>query len=451
MQPTDKKKNRLTNWLNTIQQDSWQLELIISGVVIFLLLGAYGPIIDFQRPLMVTVIGGNMASQLIAVGYFVLLVSYYALLSSFIIHLLLRGLWIGAIGLRSVSADFDFSELKFQPKFDGWLRKQLGTFDDYIERLENQCSIAFSISFLLFFCVISLGLYIAFLAGVNQLIVFFNGEFPEVGAPAFYLLQLFSILGYLLGFIYFIDFITLGWIKKRRWLQRVYFPIYRFMGWITLARFYRPFYYNLIDVPFGRKLVRWLWVVILGALCLSSVVLVKNIYFPLTDSLNAGVVDANYYDENFQAYPGLDAGKITQPSIPERILKSDYVDVFIPYLAQRDNQRLREKFPSLEPARIHSFVMEGIISIGDQENESAEEDSLLQAFTSGVRLYVDDSLVMSPSWRFYNHPLREQPGLLYTLPAYDLARGEHLIRIEKERISGDSTIWRNNARIYFYR
>lgn len=450
MLPTDEKKKRLTNWLNTIQQDSWQLELIISGVVIFLMVGAYDPIMDYQRALMVKVIGGNMASQLFALGYFILLISYFTLLASFLLHLLLRGLWIGAIGLRSVSDDFDFEVLNFQPKFDGWLRRRLGTFDDYIERLENQCSIAFSLSFLLFFCVISLGMYLIFVGSINQLIVVFNGGFPEAGTFAFYLLQFVALMGYVVGFLYFLDFVTLGWLKKRKWLQRVYFPLYRFMGWVTLARFYRPFYYNLIDLPFGRKLVRWLWLVILGGLFLSSVVLVRNIYFPVSGAAGADRVNADNYEENFVARPGIEIEKVVQSTIGERILTKDYLDVFVPYIAQMDNRRMEKKFPEMEPGRVHSFVFEGIVGIGDQENDKANMDSLLLALSSGLQLYVDDSLVLNPSWRFYDHPVREQPGLLYTMPTHRLNRGEHLLKIRKERVVSDSLVWRDNALIYFY-
>ena len=77
-------------------------------------------------------------------------------------------------------------------------------------------------------------------------------------------------------------------------------------------------------------------------------------------------------------------------------------------------------------------------------------DSLLLAFTSGFHLYVDDSLIVAPSWRFYHHPKREQPGLLYTMPTHQLDRGEHLLKIRKERVVSDSLVWRDNAFIYFY-
>ena len=44
----DRSKNKLSKWLELLQQESWQLELIISGFAIFLVGSLYEPIIDFM-------------------------------------------------------------------------------------------------------------------------------------------------------------------------------------------------------------------------------------------------------------------------------------------------------------------------------------------------------------------------------------------------------------------
>lgn len=46
---TNKDKKGFAKWLETLQQESWQLELIISGFAIFLLVGTYDPLQDWQR------------------------------------------------------------------------------------------------------------------------------------------------------------------------------------------------------------------------------------------------------------------------------------------------------------------------------------------------------------------------------------------------------------------
>ncbi|MCB9352189.1 MAG: hypothetical protein H6573_32540 [Lewinellaceae bacterium] len=89
----------------------------------------------------------------------------------------------------------------------------------------------------------------------------------------------FILLGSLL---YFIDFITLGYLKRIRWLAPVYYPIYRFFSLITFARLYRPLYYNLIDNRFGRGvgflLAPYMILLIVG----SSIKFISEAYFPVS-------------------------------------------------------------------------------------------------------------------------------------------------------------------------
>ncbi len=93
------------------------------------------------------------------ISYYVLRTAYVVLLICLIIHVLLRGVWIAAIGLRYVSGDIDYAKLRYQPRFTDWLAHHIGSFDDYIERLERYCSILFSVAFLIIFCFLSLVTY----------------------------------------------------------------------------------------------------------------------------------------------------------------------------------------------------------------------------------------------------------------------------------------------------
>ena len=136
---SDHKSAGLKSWLDNLQQESWQLELLISGFTIFLLIGGWGPVADLEYDLIVlkgTATGANSMSFL----YHVLRTAYLSLLACLLIHVVLRGVWIAAIGLRSVSGEIDYDQLHYQPRFVDRLRRRLGSFDDYIERMEVQCS-----------------------------------------------------------------------------------------------------------------------------------------------------------------------------------------------------------------------------------------------------------------------------------------------------------------------
>ena len=140
--------------LAKLQEESWQLELIISGFAIFGLYQAFEPV----KLSMVEAENGQHISKFI-----IYLVGYAAisiLLFNLLLHVLLRGLWIGALGLRYISGDIDYDSLNYSPKFTKYLKKKVGSFDRYIARLEDYCSVIFAISFLLIFYVIAIVLTI---------------------------------------------------------------------------------------------------------------------------------------------------------------------------------------------------------------------------------------------------------------------------------------------------
>lgn len=438
----------LKNWLDNLQQESWQLELIISGVVIFLMLGAYEPIMDVRTLLTRNYLTGGGLFAIVAGGYFIFIAAYYALLIIFIIHLVLRGFWIGAIGLRSVSGDFDYEVLDYQPKFNKWLQNQLGSFDDYIERLEVQCSVAFSFAFLIFFSVLSIGFYTLMIVGVTfGTSTILGAELPDAAGWKIAVTAGVNLFCLLMGLIYLIDFTTLGWFKRKRWLQGIYYPFYRVMGWLTLARFYRPFYYNMIDHPFGRKLVKRLWLIIFGTMLAASVTIIRNPFFP-TSRTTTSIVDQAVYLDNVAA----ENINMSRPSLASRYAERDYLEVFIPYLGVQDDPVITHLFPDLRPALKGSIAIDGPINLWSARNPSVNNDSLLVAHRAINRLYLNDSLLNDVPWQFYEHPVREQQGLLYDLPVYNLPRGRYSLRFEKYKLSySDSLYWNTEAEILFVR
>uniref|UniRef100_UPI003AA81D84 hypothetical protein n=1 Tax=Tenacibaculum sp. TaxID=1906242 RepID=UPI003AA81D84 len=141
-----------------------------------------------------------------------------------VIHVILRGLWIGAIGLRYVSNDIDYDVLDYNKRFTNYLKNKVGSFDEYIAKLENYCSILFAVTFLTLFYLISFFtiLFIFIIAGN-----FFIESTIFSQTLGLTLLGLFSIFLLFFSIIIFIDFITLGYLKKKEWTSFLYMPIYK--------------------------------------------------------------------------------------------------------------------------------------------------------------------------------------------------------------------------------
>lgn len=449
-----KKRNAL---LDRLEQESWQLELIVSGVIIFLLLGVYSSANELGYYASKLTISSSRIASVVTTAYSFLFVAYVALIGIFLFHLVLRGMWIGAIGLRSVSGDFDFEQLNYPGRYGKFLQRRLGSFDDYIERLERNASATFSLAFLLFFAILSLGLF--FVVMVAGVLVFTLGDGnissidrERLGSTLVTIITIAVLLWVFLllifGLIYFIDFITFGWIKRRKWFGKLYYPFYRFMGWITLARLYRPFYYNIVDNRFGRKLVRVYASVTFVGMLASAIQLTPFANFAYAP-YKVGVVSAVSYDDQYEE-TRINSTTFNSPSLGSRHADRDYLSVFVPLNEPRHDRVLKHRFPELSPLAPSSLGLMNKIRLG-ATLEQEKIDSTLRALSAIYRIKLNDSLITDLRWKFYDHPVREQPGLLYDLPVYDLPRGEYWTRFQLQRVRNDSLYWEDLGTISFLR
>lgn len=239
---SQERKNLFKTWLETLQQESWQLELLISGLALFGVFGAKTLIDDLQGFLDVQFFRAT-AKVAISIFMFLLNGSWYIFLINLVIHIILRGLWIGAIGLRYVSQDIDYDTLNFSSYFRKLYTRRYESFDDYIEDLERICSVIFAYTFLLFFILISACLFLLWPVVVLSLV-------GKTVGPIFLLVYL------LLGLVVFIDFIAINPLKKveDKWVSRIYGFIFRFYSTITLSFIFRPLLLNFLDNKFTKKL-----------------------------------------------------------------------------------------------------------------------------------------------------------------------------------------------------
>ena len=241
----DYTKPEFKKLLQKLQEESWQLELLISGFAIFGLFTAYPTIAE-------NVIEAQNNQQIYAfVIYLVAQISCAILIFNLLLHVLLRGLWIGALGLRYVSGDIDYDDLKYSPKFTKYLKKRVGSFDKYISTLEDYCSVIFAISFLLIFYVLALTFTILAIALLANYVLDSDVLPDWISKVVGVLLMVTLVVGM---FLTFIDFITLGFLKKKKWISTLYFPIYWIFSFVTLSFLYRPLVYNFLDNKFGRRL-----------------------------------------------------------------------------------------------------------------------------------------------------------------------------------------------------
>lgn len=411
-------KNKLSQWLEVLQQESWQLELLVSGFAIFLLIGTYDPLIDLGRHARLLAIDSPTYTALLF-PYGILLAVWFALVFNLVIHVLFRGLWISTIGLRYVSDDIDFEYFRFSGPFDRFLRRRIGSFDEYIERLEKICSIIFAFTFLIIFIIISLGLFI----GLVGLLKFGLSRWDLRGGIIDSIVNWTLLITCLL---YFIDFVSLGKLKRIKWLSVIYYPIYRFYGLITLAFLYRPMYYNLIDNRFGRWVGLLLVPYIIAAMLLASLNVVTHGYFPTARTGKTALQTSTYDDLRDETT------RTNAASIPSKFLENGFLELFLPYNPNSDDKSIEAICPGLTPAKNTGIKIQGIVSFNNINNWKSNSDSLLTCMSSMHELYINDSLLPPQKFRFYQHPNRDNVGLLTVIDVNFLSRGEHALTVKTQ-------------------
>ena len=429
-------KKDFAKWLEILQQESWQLELIISGFAIFLLLAAYEPIshLDYNISKL-ALIDGNYDT--LRVPYGILMGSYYIFVINLIIHVLLRGLWISTLGLRYVSDDIDFDQLAFTEKFDSYLRKRIGSFDNYIENLEKLCSIIFAFTFLITFIFISLGLFLFSLVGLAFCIDWVDDNFGDYAVVPVVFLMLFFLFG---AGLYLLDFITLGWLKRQKWIAPFYFPFYRLYSTVTFSFIYRPIYYNLIDNKFGRWTGFMLIPYLLVFLMVSSVTITTHGFLPMR-RFNQTLPNSLYDDTRTEKSLSI------QASIPSKFVDNGYLQLYLPYVTNADDKVIQMICPNLKPFQT---------GVGLSENsDRMNADSALLCNAERYEIYINDSLFNQPKYRYYNHPTREDIGLITILDVDYLPRGEHSARVDvqflRRRNRKDTLVFSTAVRIPFWK
>ncbi|XLS30377.1 hypothetical protein ACJD0Z_06020 [Flavobacteriaceae bacterium M23B6Z8] len=423
---------KFKNWLDILQQESWQLELIISGFAIFGLFAIKEPI---QINVLEAEIQRNIYASFLWQG---LMMSWLIITFNLVIHVVLRGLWIGAIGLRYVSADIDYEKLNYSKKFTRHLQKRIGSFDNYVATLEKYCSIVFAVTFLLVFYLMGL-LLIIFLLTITGM-WFDKDEMSGwyrfgIGIP----LIIFICIGSIFTFI---DFLTQGWLKKKKWTTFFYYPFYWVFKYLTLSFLYRPMVYNFLDTKFGKRLSFVLVPMYLGIIILAGTGFSTSNY--INDKLSASNIVAdneNYYDE------------ITKPTqfvklaaIPSKVITNTFLQVFVAY-----GKSIEDDVFYFEKSLVPEEDTRGIYSAFSDSKVNRDSDKLPLYLETVEDMYTFkvDTLSFRASFIISKNS-RKQLGFETFLDLKNVERGRHSLEIWRKDFRKDTVIQRKIITIPFW-
>jgi hypothetical protein len=247
----------------------------------------------------------------------------------------------------------------------------------------------------------------------------------------------FNIYGNIMvgiGAIGLIDFLTLGFLKRIKWLSKVYWPIYRVIQVLSLAKFYRPIYYVLISNLNKWKLAMALTVFFVLSLIATNKSAQARFHGDLWSTITIwnstqGTSAFNgYYDDQNSEKPSV------RGHIQSDIIQGNTIRLFI--VSRADTELLQRKFCKRDTLTTLT------------PKKQAEVD--LACVTAFYKILVDENPVEGLQYKFHYKTSTRQKGILTYIDISDLPKGHHELAIEvalKEDYESTNRV----AQIPFYR
>lgn len=411
--------NKTPAWLKRTQEGSWEPEVLISGIVLLALT---------QVPRLLRQLHYWLEERTARFYFYTsdiddiiidtLVLSTRWLIAGLVFHLIMRSLWVSFVGLSfAFPKGINTEKMKLQP----WFSKRLAAisnFQDSIVRLENFCSTLYATAFLFVMATISLCLFLVFCLCLALL---FASIFPALTSNENILDQALGVFAIVFALPYFIDFVTLGSLKRLPYFWRYYQYPYRFMSAITLASVYRGIYYGLVS-NLGRwriGLLMALYLVITYFMVLPSAKLPMQVTTVYNFRFGLASNDGHYRDQEPERFD-------TWAHIQSQQINDGALHVFLPHKLQFEEQMLADCSDNLKAAAlVDSFA-------------SSEARNL--ACLSAVYVFYIDGIQQIPG-RFFMRELAHtrQLGLETWLDVAALPRGQHLLEV-KVRIKNEERL-----------
>jgi hypothetical protein len=392
-------RKKVPRWLRHIQQNSWEPEILLSGFVLVGLLQVPPAVYRISAFLRAEALHDNMSGLFTALQQAV-----YILIFGLILHLFLRSVWVGLVGLSYVfPKGIRPGHLPYTAPYINQV-EALPSLEQQIMQLEKVCSSIFATCFFLMMmilgAIIGSTVFVAVFLGIELLL----GAVAGLSIIPLIDPYLDTILLMVIAVIS-IDFIGIGLFRRHRIPAKLYYPLHRVVGWITLSRFYRPIYYL-----FATN-VSMLW--------LSTFF----VLFALLTVLGLNTLSRSP-DQHPLSYTGLYS-------------RESPWGLFSPYFADRNEHwsSMVLEIPSpvvkgryLELRLKHHILYERHI-LRDCAGEQAGDSLKLACVNRFYRVYLDGAELEEPGWMYYFHQKERRKGFISFVDVSALEPGRHTVEI----------------------
>ncbi len=415
------------------EKRNWEMELILVGLVLMGLLQAPDFITQaYTRGVAKFAVTLNML-EVISMGAWTTMAGVRILTACMLLLLVLRGFWIGLLGLNLVYPEgLDQRNLRYSPRFAAWHEKYLPDLETLARHIDRVASSVFAFAFLIIFAFISGSLFFIWAslltAAVNKFLQLIPIPFREFFAGVAGYGLIFPLLTG--GLLVAVDFFTLGYLKriKTKWFAVPYFYVNRVLSTLTLGFLQAPLYCTLVThVP--KKIIG---VILIGFALISFAFITFDLdhFIFLPGEQTPHYVETNYYDNLRQVSKTPLAHGM--PTIQADIITDPFMKLYIPYLVL-SNDSISAHCPDVKP--LQSGPFDSAIHIGPHDNPNPIEleariTGVLDCFGTLYTVSIDSVILTDMEFHFYRHPEDDLPGIVTYIDVDYLSRGRHVLHLQ---------------------
>jgi hypothetical protein len=415
-----------TAWLKELGVQSWQAELVMSGLIVTGLFQLPDLFIHWVEPSIIQ--SGELEFTFLKFASMIFLMGIDVLVIIFGIHLLLRGIWIALLGLNSVYPN-GINTQSTKGMGEKYWQKARGKYPDltaYCAELDANCSVLFSsatvtIIFVTSFSIVILAFY--------KLSTYLMSVFPitanhilSVGVGIYVLYLVASLAAWYLAKKY----------PDNKRIEKIVTGFSDAIGALfSLYIFQKPIGY-ITSIQMSNSKSKYGIIILLFFSLLGGLVVGKQLR--KSDTFYDFEAD-KYFTFNNQPHEILafnyenlisKEAQIYSPIIQSDVITDDFLKVFIPNIA-RERERMNLKEYSIK----ERFKMKN----AQREAIDKERFEVYKQFNS---IYINDTLQANLTYQFYTHPQASERGLLVYIPSEQFAKGRNVLEIRKHYFSEDS-------------
>lgn len=424
---------RLRRWLDDVHRRTWELELLLSGAVVFALL-KLPERVDAAYARLDAGLGGTLETAAFFGWYYVKLI-LYTLIAAFLVHLVARAYWVGVVGLDAVFPRGPrLDRLDAGPVTRDLYRRILPSLKRQVTVADRFSSAVFSFAFAVTAIFVLSIVYGLLLAGVSLAVsrLAFGGErFGQVFKV------LLAVIFVPLAVLPLVDRVAGARLVARGGrapvvLGRLLGVSYRLTGGPLVGPIMTTLVTNVRKQLFyGVFFTSFL--VLVGVFVVRDV-LVRNDVIRLSSHsylpADAGAlgVDAGHYDDRRAA-----GEPSFLPSIPGEVVTGPYLRLFVPLPAEWTGLAVAEHCPGVAP------IAEGGLRLQRPSDPPPDPEALAPVLAClGTLHEIElDGAAVAPDFFFHADPASGVRGLLARLPVAGLAPGPHLLVLRRRPLPDD--------------